>query len=460
MSSDAPVKIASLEVTNFKRIRAIEMELGLDGLTVIGGANAQGKTSVLDAIMWALGGERHRPGQPNRDGGATNATIRVELSNGLVAERRGKNGDLKVTDPEGKRAGQRLLDGFLDELALNLPKFLDGTDKSRADALLEVIGVGEELARLDAAIASRYEERKAVGRDATRKRKAAEDMPSFEDAPAEPVSVADLVREQQGILARNGENQRKRMAASEMESRARSARRDAEGCASRVGELERLLATARDEFDASVRRADEAERDAAIAQKTAAQLEDESTEEIEASIASIELINDHVTANRRKAEAEEEAKALEAEYSGLTAEVERLRGERMALLDGADLPLPGLSVEGGTLAYMGHAWEDMSGSDQLRVATAIVRRVKPSCGFVLVDKLEQMDLRTLAEFARWAESEGLQVIGTRVSEGDECTVVIEDGRVRGADVTPDAPEGDAIGWDGGPEVAHDYGEEW
>lgn len=70
----------------------------------------------------------------------------------------------------------------------------------------------------------------------------------------------------------------------------------------------------------------------------------------------------------------------------------------------------------------------MSGSEQLKVATAIVRRLKPECGFVLVDKLEQMDLQTLAEFGAWAESEGLQVIGTRVSTGGECSLVIEDGR--------------------------------
>jgi hypothetical protein len=71
----------------------------------------------------------------------------------------------------------------------------------------------------------------------------------------------------------------------------------------------------------------------------------------------------------------------------------------------------------------------MSGSDQLRVATAIVRRLKPSCGFVLVDKLEQMDTATMAAFSEWATGEGLQVIATRVSTGDECSVVIEDGYV-------------------------------
>ena len=69
----------------------------------------------------------------------------------------------------------------------------------------------------------------------------------------------------------------------------------------------------------------------------------------------------------------------------------------------------------------------MSGSDQLRVATAIVRRLNPECGFVLLDKLEQMDTETLQEFGAWLEQEDLQAIATRVSTGDECSIIIEDG---------------------------------
>ena len=69
----------------------------------------------------------------------------------------------------------------------------------------------------------------------------------------------------------------------------------------------------------------------------------------------------------------------------------------------------------------------MSGSEQLKVSTAIVRRLNPNCGFVLMDKLEQMDLHTLQEFGKWLEAEGLQAIATRVSTGDECSIVISDG---------------------------------
>ena len=95
----------------------------------------------------------------------------------------------------------------------------------------------------------------------------------------------------------------------------------------------------------------------------------------------------------------------------------------------ANLPLPGLSVENGELTYNGKKWDGMSGSEQLKVSTAIVRKLNPNCGFVLMDKLEQMDVATLNEFGQWLEKEGLQVIATRVSTGDECSIIIEDGMI-------------------------------
>ena len=49
---------------------------------------------------------------------------------------------------------------------------------------------------------------------------------------------------------------------------------------------------------------------------------------------------------------------------------------------------------------------------------------------MLLDKLEQMDLNTLQQFSAWLESEGLQAIATRVSTGDECAIIIEDGTVK------------------------------
>lgn len=169
------------------------------------------------------------------------------------------------------------------------------------------------------------------------------------------------------------------------------------------------------------------ENDLAVARMSAQDLHDESTQALEDNIREIDAVNAKVRANLDREKAAAEAEELARQYDGLTRQIEDIRARRRALLDGAALPLPGLSVENGLLLYNGQHWDCMSGSDQLRVATAIVRRLNPKCGFVLLDKLEQMDLDTLREFGAWLEGEGLQAIATRVSTGGECSVIIEDG---------------------------------
>ena len=68
----------------------------------------------------------------------------------------------------------------------------------------------------------------------------------------------------------------------------------------------------------------------------------------------------------------------------------------------------------------------MSTMEQYRVATAIVRKLKGNCGFVLLDGLEVFDTEQLKAFDEWLVSEGLQAICTRVGT-DGATVILEDG---------------------------------
>ena len=135
------VKIDSFEIENTKRIKTVSLEPSPQGLTVIGGRNGQGKTSVLDAITWALAGERYRPSNPQREGSVLPPNIRIVLDNGLVVERKGKNSALKVTKPEGGAGGQQLLNEFISTFALDLPKFMAATGKEKADMLLDIVGV-------------------------------------------------------------------------------------------------------------------------------------------------------------------------------------------------------------------------------------------------------------------------------------------------------------------------------
>lgn len=407
------IKINKLEIENLKRIKAVKIEPTANGLTVVGGKNNQGKTSVLDSIAWALGGEKFRPSSPQRDGSVLPPNLHMTMSNGLVVERKGKNSELKVTDPDGRKGGQQLLNEFVEALALDLPKFIQSTSKEKAQTLLKIIGVSDKLTDLERQEQELYAKRLAVGQIADQKKKYALEQKYYPEAPKEPVSASELIKQQQDILAKNGENQRKRINLANLRSQYKQV--DA-----RVTELKKELLKLTAEQDKLF-------SDIEIAQQTAEQLHDESTAELEASITNIETINRLVRANLDKEKAEDDALLYTNQYAAIGKEIDAVRQSKVDLLTGANLPLTGLSVADGELIYNGFKWDSISGSDQLKVSTAIVRKLNPRCGFVLLDKLEQMDIDTLNEFGAWLKHEGLQAIATRVSTGSECSIVIEDG---------------------------------
>ena len=266
------IKINSLELENIKRIKAVRMQLAPDGLTIIGGDNNQGKTSVLDAVAWALGGDKYRPSIPQREGSVVPPELHVTLSNGLSVERKGKNSSLKVIDPAGRKGGQQLLNEFVSSFALDLPKFIAGSDKVKADSLLQIIGVKEQLAKLDLQISKAFNQRHDAGVILDQKKKYVAELQTYPNAPKERISVSELIKKQQAILAKNGENQKKREQVKALE--AKKAELDKE-----IIKLENELTTKRFECAGIV-------KDLGTARKTTEQLQDESTEQLETSIVS------------------------------------------------------------------------------------------------------------------------------------------------------------------------------
>ena len=410
-----PVTIASLELENVKRVRAVALEPSPSGLTVIGGRNAQGKTSVIDSICWALGGAKYQPEAPRRDGAAGDPSLKVTMSNGIVAQRSGKSHALKVTDPSGAKAGQALLDAFVEQFALNVGRFLEQPDREKAKTLLRIVGVEGQLEEIDRQEAELSQQRLATGRLAKQRRGAAETMPRHEGVPDEPPDVGELAEQLREAMAANAAMASARMRADSLEEEARRAAMD-------VTRAEDALAKAKARFS-------ECERAAGEAAQACVGMRAVDTSWIEDAMADAQRVGAEIADNEAWARADAEAGQLEAAYAELGEQIEAARARRLALLEGAKMPLEGLTVQDGCLAYKGHRWDGMSGAEQMMAATAIVRALNPRCGFVLLDKLEQMDVQTLAEFGAWCEREGLQVIGTRVSTGEECSVIIEDGMV-------------------------------
>jgi len=420
------MKITTLEMANVKRIKALRLVPTEKGLTIIGGRNGQGKTSVLDAIAYGMGGGKYRPTNLRREGAVGETFIHIETDNGFIIDRKEGERSLKVRDAEGKASGQKILDKFISELSIDLPKFHNASSKEKAVMLLKVLHIDEVIAKFENEEKAKFDTRTVIGRQADQKEKAAKDMPWFEDMPEEPVSVKELIEKQQAVLARNGVKAAAKEQLEKNRTLVESYTRQLEGLRTQIATLEESIAT--------VQKSIEDAKDADFTM--------ESTEEIEREIADFEETNRKINANAERTRREQEADTLRDQYEALTKEIEDIRSEKMKVLEGAEFPLDGLSVENGELVLNGKGWDCMSGAQQLIVDCAIASKINPECKFILLDKLEQLDLTTLKEFGEWLEAHDLQCIATRVSSNSdgECSIVIEDGEAEIAEDTVVVPK--------------------
>ena len=475
------IKIKHMTIQNVKAVNCIDYELPLSGVTTFGGRNNQGKSTALSAAQYTLGGEGYRPTNYRKENAVGETFTDILLTEGIRVCRIGETADLKVIDENGKLQGQTLLNKFISKMALDFPKFINGTDKERRDILLTALNLKEQVDAIEDVIEAEYGERTVIGRIADQKEKAVKEMPYYEGVPANELSSADVIKRLREVEVRNAKviaakqdleklqqelvglvessdeatrNRQKLAADLEAFQKRNAAELDAtlqsieQKIASLKAEAEEAKKTAerrQSEYQASVasqqemcdKRIAKAAEDIETltdriteAEKADFTLED--TSSFQKELDSIEETNHKVRINKERDRATEEAIEQRRKYDEKTAIIEEKRKELDALLVGADLPYPGLSVVNRVIHLDGKAWDCMSESMKIRVGCAIVARINPSCKFMLVDKLEQLDSESLAELDQFAKDHDIQIIGTRVTtDPNDCSIIIKNGWIEG-----------------------------
>jgi hypothetical protein len=481
MEEQTVMKVKHFTMQNVKAVNLFDYEFPISGVTTIGGRNNQGKTSVLNGMQYTIGGESYRPTNYHKDGAADEAMLSMEFTNGIVAQRIGNSADLKVYDPTGKLSRQKLLDQFITKFAIDLPKFLNGTDKERASILLKALHLEDKVEKLDEAIDSEYEERTVIGRIRDQKKKAGMEMPYHTGVPETELSPSDILARMQAVNVRNAKIQAAKeeldkhtltlasMVEAGEKMAATIAKMDGEtedlctkvasDCANKIHGIREQIAMLEKSIDealqfaethkAQIRKSAEenkaaiekrkSENDKAIeelAEKiTQAEAQDFSLEDTSAfqrELDAVEETNIKVRENIARDKVLKEADEQSRKYDEKTAVIEDLRKQKDALLQGAGLPYPGLSVENKVVTLNGKAWDCMSESMKIRVGCAIVMRINPSCKFMFVDKLEQLDQESMKELDQFAKDHDIQIIGTRVTTNpDDCTLIIKNGYIEG-----------------------------
>lgn len=425
----SPLKIVRLDVENVKRVRAISITP--HGETVIlGGKNAQGKTSVLDAIEMVLGGGKALPAEPIRRG-AKQATIVCDLGDLVVERVITRTGTtLTVRDKDGKKQSspQTLLDALCSRIAFDPLAFSRMDPAAQNEVLRKLLGL--DFGELDQRREALYARRTDVTREAKSTRARSEGMTIPPSTPAEPVAVSDL-------LARLTEITRADQAASDRQWRLSKAQET-------VANADNAVTTALAALEAARGRAMAAKMALkALEREEAPAAPDVSAEELQRQIAGAQAVNDNVRRRGERDRLEAEANELEQKVFELTASIDAIDDEKRATIAQAAFPVPGLALGEKGPTLNGVALAQASGAEKLRVSVAIGLALNPRLKVLLVRDASLLDAASLTMVGEMAAEAGAQIWLERVGTGDPTAVVISDGQVDESALPANAAEREA-----------------
>lgn len=462
------MKIVKLVAENVKRLHAISITP--EGtLVTIAGKNGAGKSSVLDSIAYAMGGEKLVPSEPIRNGEAE-AKIVVDLGDLIVTRRfvRDKvhmpscawltsNGHTKledgapvkmpcdctpswsetrstlsVTNKDGARypSPQAVLDKLLGKLTFDALEFARADVKTQ-DAILRKL-VNVDVTLLEGQRRQAFDQRAMVKKSYAIKEAQIMALPQHADAPTAEVSlqaISDELKRADELrtLADEAEKsagyvQSALGNASHARETTRAAILDIE---KRLTELKRMQLeqeNTRQKLEAELNAATDSAKHARGAVPDVAVLRDKLT--------AAEQTNAKVRANAKRAEVMAEAEALLREIETLHQAVITAEEAKKSMLASAKFPVAGLGLSDDGVTFNALPFTQAGSAEQVRVSVAIGIALNPTLKVLLIRNGNLLDGDSLKAVAAQAEAADVQVWMEYVSDSkDGVAVMMVDGEV-------------------------------
>jgi hypothetical protein len=401
------MKIVRLTAEAFQRLTAVEIEP--DGsLVIVAGRNAQGKTSVLDAIEAALSGRAaSKIKKPIKDG-ETRARVELVFEDFTVERSWSASGSkLKVTSNAAGRleypSPQKMLDSFLGKLSFDPLDFANADPKAQVATLLSVVDLPFDPVELDRQRQEAYDQRTIVNREVKALQARVDALPR----PPKGTSTTEV-----DVVAL-AEALRRIETADQMRG---AARQRYHAIKVQIEALQVEMA----EVAESGRETNQGYLDLVGANGT--------PDEIKIKIELAAEANRAVYAAKQREEMLTQLRNSEAESALATKRITECDARKADGLAGADLPYPGLSFDNDGVLLDGIPFDQSSGAERLKVSLAIALRLNPEIKVVRITDgslLDESNMQVLREMI----PEDSQVWIERVGTDDEMAVIIEDGSV-------------------------------
>jgi len=474
------MKTTKIVIKNLFGIR----EAALDGRSVeLAGPKGSGKTSVLDAIRYALTNRSDRDYIIHQ--GADEGEIIIETDTGLSIDRKTrttKADTVKVRD--GSMLQTRpaeFLSGIFTPLQLNPVAFTQLSRQEKNRVILSLIDFAwdmnwikeqfgeipqgidyskhilEVLSDIQAENGVYFQSRQGLNRDIRNKQAfiadIAKDIPPHYDAVRwEAYPTREKYQELERIRQANSRIERAKSFREGFEAKKRGleAERDIQLAAvaqdisaqreSIAGDIQRLeaqLTAAREKLGGLAQRQKEREeleqarfheslakleRDVGVADQYAGQ-EIQDTAELSAELDEAERMRSHLNEYQRMTVMQKEVEGLTEQSEELTRKIELARELPATILAQASIPVDGLTVENGVPLIHGLPISNLSDGELLELCVDITVSKPGQLGIILVDGAERLDSASRERLYAKCKAKGLQLIATRVTDSAEMEVI-------------------------------------
>ena len=395
------MKIVALEAENVKHLRVVNIKP--DGsLVVIGGDNAEGKSSVLDSIEYALNGASSVPIKPIRTG-QKKARVVLDLDDIEVTRTftsKGTNLVVKNKDGATFPSPQAMLNKLVGELTFDPLAFSRMDAKKQAEVLKQLVGL--DFDKMNADHKNLFDQRTIVNRRGKELRASLDNMVKHDDAPDKEVSIEGLGKEYADALEHNQETKR----------------------------AKDVLLTEEAELTQLKKRVAELTKSIKLKRKALEGIEEIGAEAIQLQIADADKINTKVRANIAYTKLDKELVELRNQSASLSKQMAQIAENRASALANANFPIKGLAIDDDGVLFEDIPLTQCSTSDQLKISVAIGLAMNPKLRVLLIREGSLLDEKNLAMVAKMAEKAEAQIWVERVSKGSECSIILEDGSVK------------------------------
>jgi energy-coupling factor transporter ATP-binding protein EcfA2 len=449
--------IVEMFVENVKRVRLAHIK-PKGKMLVIAGANGSGKSSIIDAIMWALAGTSTVPSQPIRSGTRV-ATVKLDIGEYIVtrtftridADKSAKGSTYKTTlHVEGKRreefkSPQMVLNGIMGKISFDPLAFTRMDDKQQLETMRSLVHFDIDIDALDLAQTLDYDERRIAGRgvDQAKAQLASLNLPA-PGLPDEPIDTAAITAKLQNAAQQNQH-------VAEQRRRKEGLERDAEAAEVQAKQMRRQAAElldAAEKLDGQVGGISLVSSDPSTSTSRVLELlrdahqiqvgEEIDTAEVAAELTRAQETNAAIQRAARYRETVQLVAEAEKHWKDIDDRMKTRANERSDAITRAKMPIEGLSIGAGEVVYKGLPFSQASNAEQIRVSVALGVSSNPKLRLGFIKDGSLLDKKSLLLLEKLAEEQNFQIIIERVDPTGKVGVVMEEGEASGEDVVEEA----------------------